>query len=129
MGKYINLIQKINEEQYDEVYIKQNLPREFLFNLLAENWTGTGPYTQTVTVNGITANTSGIIGVAMTATDSQWQASQYAQLRITEQGANYVSVVAYGARPSVDIPCVITCSNNMKLLRSNGSTTTDTVVG
>lgn len=128
MAQYINLVQKVNSSTYNETYIKQNLPREFMFSL-STSWSGSGPYTQNVTVKGITTNSTGVIGVSQSATQAQWQAANYAQLRITTQGAGFITITAYGVKPTVDIPCVITCSSNMKLYRNAGTTTTDTVVG
>ena len=129
MAQYINLVQKTTNNTYNETYIKQNLPREILFTLTT-TWSGTGPYTQNCTVYGITPNSTGVVGVAMTATQEQWQAANYAQLRITSQGTNTIIITAYGVKPTIAIPCVITCSSNMKLYRSDGKTvTTDTVVG
>lgn len=128
MAQYINLVQKVNSSTYNETYIKQNLPREFIFSL-STNWSGSGPYTQNVTVKGITANSTGVIGVSQSATQAQWQAANYAQLRITTQGTDFIIITAYGVKPTVAIPCVITCSSNMKLYRDAGTTTTDTVVG
>ena len=129
MAQYINLVQKVNSSTYNETYIKQNLPREFMFSLTASKWSSSAPYSQVVTVTGITINSTGVIGVSQAATQAQWQAANYAQLRITAQGPNTVTITAYGVKPTVDIPCVITCSSNMKLYRANGETSTDTVVG
>ena len=81
-----------------------------------------------MTVNGITTNTTGIIGVSQTATVEQWQAANYAQLRITAQTTNQITITAYGVKPTVAIPCVITCTSNMKMLRQNGASS-ETVVG
>lgn len=127
MGKYINLIHKTSNA-YDEVYIKQNLPREWTFTLGYQSWLGSGPYTQDVSIQGMTANTVGIIGVTYNASVAAWQAAQYAQLRLTYQGPNKITITAYGVKPTVDIPCVLTCSSFMKLSRAINSTT-DSVVG
>ncbi len=129
MAKYINLVQKTSNDNYEEIYIKQNLPREFVFNL-STSWTESqsGEYIQTVTVNGITTDTTGIIGIATTASDVERSAAILAQLYLSSVGQNSITVIARGVKPTIVIPCVIVCSSNMKKLRSNGSST-ENVVG
>ena len=34
MAKYINLIEKTGNSTYTEIYVKQNLPREFTFTVV-----------------------------------------------------------------------------------------------
>lgn len=127
MAQYINLVEKVDSNTYTETYVKQNLPREFTFNL-STSWDGSGPYTQNIPIKGITENTTGIIGVSQAATVAQWQAANYALLRITAQTTNQITITAYGVKPNIIIPCVITCTSNMKMLRKNG-TPSETVVG
>ena len=75
--------------------------------LLASGWSTTAPYSQVITINGVTADTNGVIGVADTATRSQYEVAAAANLRKIAQGANTITVMAYGEKPTINIPIEI----------------------
>ena len=75
--------------------------------LLASGWSNTAPYSQVITISGVTANTNGVIGVADTATRSQYEVAAGANLRKIAQSTNSVTIMAYGEKPTVDIPIEI----------------------
>ena len=135
MAQYIDLVQKSgsgNTATYNETYVKQNLPREIFFSLASGSWntdTSNNTFYQNVTVNGITADSTGIAGLRQGASAAQCEAANKAQLRITDQTTNQITVTAYGDKPTVNLPCMITCSSNMKLYRATNTATSDTVKG
>ena len=68
------------------------------------NWSGDNPYTYTLSVPGITAASNGDIRIAQTATDEQWSAFGEAQIRVTGQSVNTLTLTAIGEAPVIDIP-------------------------
>jgi hypothetical protein len=76
--------------------------------LLATGWAGTAaPYTQTLTVQGVTAppNENNVMfDMGMSITKAQNDAGLDAVLRATAQGTNSVTISAFGVKPSIDIP-------------------------
>lgn len=62
---------------------------------------------QKVTIDGVTPNLIGSIGIASNATKAEFDKAAYAQLRCIEQGDGYVVIVCYGVIPDITIPCVI----------------------
>ena len=76
--------------------------------LTVSGWEGeTSPYLQVVFVEGMTDDTDGFVFVSEGASDEQYNAAVYASLRKVAQGTDYISIKAYGERPSVDIPLTV----------------------
>ncbi len=72
--------------------------------LTAAGWAGTeAPFSQTVTVTGMTAGRKAVAGLSPAATGAQYQAAAKAQLRVTAQGTDTVTVQAEGEKPEVDL--------------------------
>lgn len=77
--------------------------------LTAAGWSGSeAPYTQTVAVSGVTADSNGTVGVSESATDAQYQSAMIAMLRKTAQADGSITVKAYGEKPTVNIPITVT---------------------
>lgn len=74
------------------------------------NWSGDNPYTYTLSVPGITAASNGSIRIAQTATDEQWSAFGEAQIRVTGQSANTLTLTATGEAPIINIPVEVVFS-------------------
>ena len=76
--------------------------------LTASGWEGeTAPFLQVVFVEGMTDDTDGFVFVSEGASDEQYNAALFASLRKVAQGTDYISIKAYGERPSVDIPLTV----------------------
>lgn len=75
--------------------------------LSASAWSSSAPYSQVLTIQGITANTNGVIGLADTATKTQYEIASVANLRKIAQSTNTVTIMAYGEKPTIDIPIEI----------------------
>lgn len=74
---------------------------------LSTTWTGTGPFTQVLTITGVTASNNLEVGLAQTATKVQIETAGSAMLMATAQGTNSITVTAYGEKPIVVIPLQI----------------------
>ena len=74
---------------------------------LTTTWSGSGPYTQNVTIAGMTAAKNGMVGLAPSATAAERTAAKAASLMLTSQGADTITVTADGDKPTIAIPIVV----------------------
>lgn len=73
--------------------------------LLAASWTGTSaPYTYTLAVTGVTANSNQELLPALTITSEQLTALQAANIQDGGQAENSVTLTAFGDKPTIDLP-------------------------
>ena len=73
--------------------------------LLAASWTGSSaPYTYTLAVNGVTANSNQELLPALTITSEQLTALQAANIQDGGQAVNSVTLTAFGDKPTIDLP-------------------------
>ena len=71
---------------------------------LSTTWAGSGPYTQSVTVSGVTSTNNIIVSLASTADEAQRNAARDALLFATAQAANSITITADGDKPTVALP-------------------------
>lgn len=71
---------------------------------LANGWSETSPYTQTISCSIATATNNLIVGVGGALTDEQKSAIDQANIVCTGQGAGTITMTAYGVKPEIDIP-------------------------
>lgn len=73
--------------------------------LLAASWTGdSAPYTYTLAVTGVTANSNQELLPSLTITEEQLTALQAANIQDGGQAANSVILTAFGDKPTIDLP-------------------------
>lgn len=89
---------------------KADPARNVTVTLTAAGWVGdAAPYTQAVAVAEIAgADTAGTIGLAAGTTAEQYDAAAAGKLLLTAQAAGQITVSAFGEKPGVDIPVLIT---------------------
>lgn len=76
--------------------------------LLASAWTGVdSPFTQDITVTGLTATQNGTISVAHNATFEQREMAREAMLSVVGQEDGKLTIAADGEMPDIDIPVYI----------------------
>ena len=71
---------------------------------LSTTWEGSGPYTQSVTVSGVTSTNNITVSLASTADEAQRNAARDALLSATAQATNSITVTADGDKPIVALP-------------------------
>ena len=89
--------------------------------LFASGWSSLG--SQTLTINGLGADANGMIGLSQGASQEQIYAAMDANLYISGQSENSLSITAAGAIPIIDIPVVV-----VMMPTSSGSSSGNTTV-
>lgn len=88
-----------------ELIKKANPSSEIQVTLLSSGWTGSdAPYTQILTVNGITATNNAHWDAAMSATKEQLENAGACFIKATAQAVNSITFTAYDDKPTVNIP-------------------------
>lgn len=76
--------------------------------LLASAWAGVNaPFTQELSVEGLTASQNGVIDVAHDATATQREIAREAMLSVVGQADGTLTIAADGEMPEFDIPVYI----------------------
>ena len=92
----------------DGTTLEENRTKSIIFNVPVSAWTGTAaPYTCTINVSGVTSKTNGVIGVASSATESQYTESLDCGLKLSAQGNGTVTIVARRKKPTISVPLEI----------------------
>lgn len=108
MAGYVSDAQEAAQGAADAAEAISAYGTEVQVSITATGWTGSAaPYTQTVAVAGLLANSYGDIGPANSATAAQRAAYRSALIAVTAQADGSVTLVADGDKPAVDIPAVV----------------------
>lgn len=109
-SKFDSLATVAKTGSYSDLTDKPSIPQassSITATLIASNWSGSGPYTYNLTTSGVTTSSNGQIGLSPSATDAQYEAAALANIRITAQSANSITLTATGTKPTVNLPVVI----------------------
>ena len=72
--------------------------------LLASAWSAGQ---QTVAIEGMTADTDGVVGISQLISDAELEAVKSAELYVCGQGDGTLTIAAFGDVPTCDIPIVV----------------------
>ena len=75
--------------------------------LTKDGWSEVHPYTQSLSVENLTAEQNGILSTAQNISEEQVENVIAAEMRITEQAEGTITVTAFGDKPMCDIPVLI----------------------
>ena len=96
------------QDQVDDVRntlnSKADAPIALSLTLASGSWSSAAPPTQTVSATGVTASNIVIIGFGSGITSAQYSAASAAKLACTAQGAGTITMTAFGAKPTENIP-------------------------
>jgi len=84
---------------------KSNLSTLVSTSLSASAWTGSdAPYSQTISVAGVTATSANELLPGASITADQLDALQSANIQDGGQAAGHITLLAYGDKPGIDLP-------------------------
>ena len=86
---------------------KANLSVAINAVLSVSAWSEDSPYSQTISIDGLTADQNGILTIGQNITTEQIEDVVAADMRITDQADGSLTVTAYGDKPTRDIPVII----------------------
>ena len=86
---------------------KANLSVAINAVLFMSAWSEDSPYSQTISIDGLTAEQNGMITIGQNITTEQLEDIVAADMRITDQADGTLTVTAYGDKPTRDIPVTI----------------------
>ena len=86
---------------------KANLSVAISAVLSMSAWSENAPYSQTISVDGLTEEQNGIITIGQNITTEQIEDVVDADMRISSQADGSLTVTAYGDKPTRDIPVTI----------------------
>lgn len=75
--------------------------------LSASSWSNSAPYSQTLNVEEVQADTNGVISIAHNVTTEQLEMVYDASLRISNQADGLITITADGDKPNGDIPLLL----------------------
>lgn len=84
--------------------------------LYASEWSANRPYTQTIDIPDITSNTNGTLTIDPAASDEEIQACIDANIIISDQSINYITLQVTEVKPEIDIPVVIVYGENLAII-------------
>lgn len=70
-------------------------------------WSEDSPYSQTISIDGLTAEQNGILTIGQNITTEQLEDVVAAEMRISDQVDGAFTITAYGDKPTRDIPVTI----------------------
>ena len=95
----------VNKEVPSNAVFTDTKPTAVNAVLAAAGWIGSAaPYSQDVTVAGVTTTNCVVFDLAMGVSKVQYDAGNYGMLKATSQAANKVTIKSFGDKPAVDIP-------------------------
>lgn len=86
---------------------KANLSVAINAVLSVSAWSEDSPYSQTISIDGLTAEQNGMITIGQNITTEQLEDVVAADMRISGQVDGAFTVTAYGDKPTRDIPVTI----------------------
>lgn len=86
---------------------KANLSVAISAVLSMSAWSENAPYSQIISVDGLTEEQNGIITIGQNITTEQIEDVVAADIRISSQVDGFLTVTAYGDKPTRDIPVTI----------------------